>query len=228
MRKPVSKEVPPNFYYSVLCANCLHNELIAPPDQGGLLGARHHEFNDVIISDTMLCSLVPPRLRPVTDHHKIMCGCTICNTSKYLQTSLNAWRRKHMKYIEVQANASRSWAKATTNLFIHVAKMQLILCFVHQQLNAAYPIANVFYAPVQIICSHHGVVILDKVTYYLDAKGGKKKKTCWFCEQLIQAKKPDFERGRLYEKAFTATPDDISTRSDYAGFTPHGQLQSEY
>jgi hypothetical protein len=31
----------------------LHNELIAPPDQGGLLGARHHETNDVIISDTI-------------------------------------------------------------------------------------------------------------------------------------------------------------------------------
>jgi hypothetical protein len=40
-------------------------------------------------SDTMLRSLVPPELRPMADHHKIMCGCTVCNTSKYLQTSLN-------------------------------------------------------------------------------------------------------------------------------------------
>eukprot|EP00978_Attheya_sp_CCMP212_P024273 scaffold76016_cov51-Attheya_sp.AAC.2 len=91
----------------------LHNEMIAPPDQGGLQGARHHTSNDVISSDTMLRSLVPPELRHMTDRHKIMCGCTICNTSKYLQTSLNAWRRKHMKHMEVQANASRSRSKAT-------------------------------------------------------------------------------------------------------------------
>eukprot|EP00978_Attheya_sp_CCMP212_P030587 scaffold112901_cov35-Attheya_sp.AAC.1 len=90
-----------------------HNEMIAPPDQGGLQGARHHTSNAVIISDTMLRSLVPPELRPVTVRHKIMCGCTICNTSKYLQTSLNAWRRKQMKHMEVQANASRSRSKAT-------------------------------------------------------------------------------------------------------------------
>ena len=37
----------------------LHNELIASPDDGGLLGARHAKTNDVIISDTMLCSLAP-------------------------------------------------------------------------------------------------------------------------------------------------------------------------
>jgi hypothetical protein len=51
----------------------------------------------------------------------------------------------------------------------------------------------------QFSCSHHGVVTLDKVTYYLNDKG-KKRKTCVFCEQLIQAKTTDFERGRLYEK----------------------------
>ena len=32
----------------------LHNELITSPGDGGLLGARHADTNDVIISDTML------------------------------------------------------------------------------------------------------------------------------------------------------------------------------
>ena len=63
----------------------LHNELIASPDDGGLLGPRHSETNDMIISDTMLCSLAPPQLRPMTDNHKMMCACAICNTSKYFQ-----------------------------------------------------------------------------------------------------------------------------------------------
>ena len=69
----------------------LHNELIASPDDGGLVGARHAITNDVIISDTMLRSLAPPQLNPITDNHKMMCGCAICNTSKYMQESLNAW-----------------------------------------------------------------------------------------------------------------------------------------
>ena len=60
----------------------LHNEFIASPYYGSLHGARHAETNDVIISDTMLRSLAPPQLHPMTDNHKMMCGCAICNTSK--------------------------------------------------------------------------------------------------------------------------------------------------
>ena len=75
----------------------MHNELIASPDDGGLVGARHAITNNVIISDTMICSLAPPQLRPVIDNHKMMCGCAICNTSKYMQELLNAWRRKQLK-----------------------------------------------------------------------------------------------------------------------------------
>ena len=40
----------------------LHNELIASPADGGLLGARHAYTNDMIISDTMLHSLAPTQL----------------------------------------------------------------------------------------------------------------------------------------------------------------------
>ena len=78
----------------------LHNELIASPDDGGLVGARHAITNDAIIIDTMVCSLVPPKLLPMTDNQKMMCGCAICNTSKYMQESLNAWRRKQLKIMK--------------------------------------------------------------------------------------------------------------------------------
>ena len=63
----------------------LHNELIASPYDGVLLGSRHADINDVIIIDTMLCSLSPPQIHTMTYDHKIMCGCAICNTSKYFQ-----------------------------------------------------------------------------------------------------------------------------------------------
>ena len=48
----------------------LHNEPIASTNDGGLLGSRHANTNDVIISDTVIGSLAPPQLRPMTDHHK--------------------------------------------------------------------------------------------------------------------------------------------------------------
>ena len=71
----------------------LHNKLIASPYDGVLLGALHADTNVVIISDTMICSLAPPQLRPMIDHQKMICGFAISNTLKYFQESLNAWRR---------------------------------------------------------------------------------------------------------------------------------------
>ena len=84
----------------------LHNELIASPDDVGLLGARHAKTNDVIISDTVLRSLAPFQLRPMTDNHKMMCGCSICNTSKYMQEYLNAWQQKQLKIMKDKADHS--------------------------------------------------------------------------------------------------------------------------
>ena len=55
----------------------------------------------------MLRSLAPNQLRPMTDNHKMMCGCAICNTSKYLQESLNVWRRKKLIIMKDKAENSR-------------------------------------------------------------------------------------------------------------------------
>ena len=84
----------------------LYNELIDSPDDGGLVGARHAITNDVIISNAILRYLAPPQLRPMTDNHKTICGCSICNTSKYMQESLNAWRRKQLKIMKEKAENS--------------------------------------------------------------------------------------------------------------------------
>ena len=59
----------------------------------------------------MLSSLAPPQLRPMTDNQKIICGCAICNTSKYMQESLNAWRRKQLKIMKNKAQNSRGREK---------------------------------------------------------------------------------------------------------------------
>ena len=51
----------------------------------------------------------------------------------------------------------------------------------------------------QYTCSHHGILIREKITTYLDAKG-KSKRTCFLCEELIKTKTPDFTRGKMYER----------------------------
>ena len=92
-----------------------HNDLIASPDDGGLVGTRHAITNDVIISDTMIRSLAHTQLRPMRDNHKMMCGCAICKTSKYMQESLNAWRRKQLKIMKEKAENSRGRGKDEFN-----------------------------------------------------------------------------------------------------------------
>ena len=84
----------------------LYNGITDLPDDGGLLGARRVDKNYVIISETMLRSLTPPKLRPITDHQKMMCGCAICNTSKYFQESLNAWWRKQLTIMRYETDNS--------------------------------------------------------------------------------------------------------------------------
>ena len=51
----------------------------------------------------------------------------------------------------------------------------------------------------QFNCSHHGILIREKITTYLDAKGTYKTNFS-LCEQIIQTKTPYFTRGRLYER----------------------------
>ena len=51
----------------------------------------------------------------------------------------------------------------------------------------------------QFTGSHHGILILEKITTYLYAKG-KSKRTCFLCEELIKIKTPDFTRGKIHER----------------------------
>ena len=51
----------------------------------------------------------------------------------------------------------------------------------------------------QFTCSHHGILIREKISTYLNAKG-KSKRSCFLCEELIKTKTPDFTRGKLHER----------------------------
>ena len=108
-------------------------------------------------------------------------------------------------------------------LVVHVAKMQQILFFVHQlMMNVKFPnwkfvmrkctvyraialpgveMDTSIIAPMimfntymtQFTCSHHGILVHERITTYLHAKG-KSKMTCLLCEELIKIKTPDLTR----------------------------------
>ena len=52
----------------------IHNSLVIDPNDGGLKDARD-EDGMIIISDSTLCSLLPPQLKQISASYKIMCGC---------------------------------------------------------------------------------------------------------------------------------------------------------
>ena len=52
----------------------LHNILVSDPNDSGIKDSRY-EDGKVIISDSTLCSLLPPQLKQMSARYKIMCGC---------------------------------------------------------------------------------------------------------------------------------------------------------
>ena len=59
----------------------IHNRLVSDPNYGGLKDARD-EDGKIIISDSTLCSLLPPQLKQMSACYKIMCGCECCISAK--------------------------------------------------------------------------------------------------------------------------------------------------
>ena len=52
----------------------LHNSLVSYTNYGGLKDSRYEDYNN-IISDSSLCSLLPPQSKQMSEQYKIMYGC---------------------------------------------------------------------------------------------------------------------------------------------------------
>ena len=52
----------------------LYDSLIIDPTYCGLKDARYKDDN-IIISDSTLLSIFPPRLKQISSRYKVMCGC---------------------------------------------------------------------------------------------------------------------------------------------------------
>ena len=76
----------------------LHNDMIEPPENGGLEGVRN-EKGEVIISDTALRDNLPFNLRPIQERHKQVCGCTLCTVMEEYHTSLRKFRLNFLDHL---------------------------------------------------------------------------------------------------------------------------------
>ena len=63
----------------------------------------------VIIGQSMLQKLMPPYIKPMSIQNRAVCGCETCVSADTLQSSLNYWRLKNIKWMEcIASNKSRN------------------------------------------------------------------------------------------------------------------------
>ena len=65
----------------------MHNRLVRDTNVGGIKDARDEDGN-IIISDSTLRSLLPPKLKQMSARYKVMCGCGCCISAKSTHSSL--------------------------------------------------------------------------------------------------------------------------------------------
>ena len=64
-----------------------HNELIKPPLEVDFEVARL-ESGEVIIGDTSLRKYMPHKVKKISNHQKVMCGCEMCISASMMQYEL--------------------------------------------------------------------------------------------------------------------------------------------
>ena len=99
----------------------LHNSLVSDPNDGGIKDSRD-EDGKIIINNSTLRSLLPPKLKQMSARYNIMCGCECCISAKSIHSSLLSCRDRYLKKLKDQsqnAQSRRSGEKAhhiyTTN-----------------------------------------------------------------------------------------------------------------
>ena len=79
-----------------------HNNLVSATKDDGLKEARY-EYDNIIISDSKLRSLLPPQFKKNSSRYKVMCGCEYCISAKIMNSSLLSWRGSHLKNSRISA-----------------------------------------------------------------------------------------------------------------------------
>ena len=85
----------------------LDNSLVSDPNYSGMKDARD-ENGKIIISDSTLRLLLPPKLNQISARYKIMCGCECCISAKSIHSSFLSWRDRYLKKLKDQSQNAQS------------------------------------------------------------------------------------------------------------------------
>ena len=98
----------------------IQNDMIKPPDNGGLVSVVDSATHKVLISDTTLRLFIPPQVRKMTPKLRQICGCEICIITKDMNIDLNIYRTrlvinlKH-KYVVIHTHNNLFSTKSSAN-----------------------------------------------------------------------------------------------------------------
>ena len=74
----------PKFLFQVSVRE-LHKNLVRATKDGGIKEARD-EYDNILISDSTLRSLLPPQFKKMSSIYKVMCGCKCCISDKSMHS----------------------------------------------------------------------------------------------------------------------------------------------
>ena len=69
---------------------------------------RQEKNGNIIISDTKLRNILPPKVKNTTYRYKVMCGCECCITAKSLHSYLLTWNGRHMKHLKEKSKTRKT------------------------------------------------------------------------------------------------------------------------
>ena len=85
----------------------IHNIMEITPEEGGLKELKDSD-NNIIISDSKLCNILPPRLKNMTTRYKVMCGCECCISAKSMHYYLLTCHDCHLKQLKYRSHNAQN------------------------------------------------------------------------------------------------------------------------
>ena len=101
----IEPQLVPKFLLQVSVRE-LHNSLVSDPNDGGIKDARD-EYDNIIISDSTLRSMLPSQLKKMATQYKVMCGCECCISTRSIHSSFLSWRDRYLKNSKINPKFSK-------------------------------------------------------------------------------------------------------------------------
>ena len=81
----------------------------------------------IFIGQSIVQKLMIPYIKPMSIQKRVVCGCETCVSADTLQSSLNYWRLKNIKWLEfIALNRSRSQSAIPFNRRVEAYKEEIL------------------------------------------------------------------------------------------------------